>query len=417
MTHVIRNGSIPKLKEYLVFASKNGIQGLKLEKIPKEKWDDEYKIIIKNITEEQLNFLKDIRENENRTIKDIKTCDSILEKVVFDNLTNFIKENKMTMNNIEKFKIDNAWRIIRTVATTESAKKIADKKKINTKGNAFCINTPQNKLYFIINNYNVKTSQPRIKMLFADDYLTTFQGDIWLDIKTTGLGNEGGVDFTNGKKPLSLLNKIISLKNGKSNIILDFFAGSGTTLEATINKNEEDKGFRQCILITNDEDKICSEICYPRINNVINGYNSKKGKGNSLKYYKTDFVGKNKIKLADDHDAIDLAHKAGYLLALAENTLFEIENKTNKFFQFFENKNEKEKKYTGIYFREELNKLNEFVKEVGKLNNKTAVYIFSWGEISEYAYEFDDFPNVRVKTIPQPILEIYKSIYNLEEEY
>ena len=78
----------------------------------------------------------------------------------------------------------------------------------------------------------------------------------------------------------------------------------------------------------------------------------------------------------------------------------------------------KRKKNIQVFIlREELNKLNEFVKEVGKLNNKTAVYIFSWGEISEYAYEFDDFPNVRVKTIPQPILEIYKSIYNLEEEY
>jgi len=415
MTHVIRNGSFPKLKEYIVFASKNGIQGLKLSKIPKEKWDNEYKIILTNITEKEVEKIKTIRDNDDRTMTDINLCDELLGKIQYENLSNYCKQNNINKRDFEQFRIDSAWRIIRTVATTNSAKLLADKKRKKITGNFFSIVTTQNKLYFILKEYNEDSSQPRIKILFADDYLTTYQGDIWLDIKTTGLGNEGGVDFTNGKKPLSLLEKIISLKEKKELTILDFFAGSGTTLEAIINKNEGDKGSRQCILVTNNENNICTDVCVPRIKNVINGYNNKSGKGNSLKFYKTDFVGKNKITLSTDLDAIELAHNAGGLLALAENTLYEIEEKTNDFFQFFENKMEPQQ-YTAVYFKEKMDKFDDFKTEVSLLNQQTTVYIFSWGEISEFASEFEPFKHVILKTIPVPILEIYKSIYNLEEE-
>ena len=49
-------------------------------------------------------------------------------------------------------------------------------------------------------------------------------------------------------------------------IILDFFAGSGTTLHATMDLNEEDEGNRQCILVTNNENQIAEEVTYKRSN-------------------------------------------------------------------------------------------------------------------------------------------------------
>lgn len=57
--------------------------------------------------------------------------------------------------------------------------------------------------------------------------------------------------------------------------ILDFFAGSGTTLQAVIQLNELDNGKRKCIICTNNEKKICENVTYPRIQNIINGYDSK----------------------------------------------------------------------------------------------------------------------------------------------
>lgn len=83
-------------------------------------------------------------------------------------------------------------------------------------------------------------------------------------------------------------------------IILDFFAGSGTTLHATMALNAEDGGHRQCILVTNNENRICEDVTYVRNRKVIEGYENQKGEkvkgltANSLRYYRTKFVGREK---------------------------------------------------------------------------------------------------------------------------
>ena len=66
-------------------------------------------------------------------------------------------------------------------------------------------------------------------------------------------------------------------------VVLDFFAGSGTTAHAVLEMNKQDDGQRQFILCTNNENNICSEVCYPRIKKVIKGYEFK-GKTKDLLY-------------------------------------------------------------------------------------------------------------------------------------
>ena len=62
--------------------------------------------------------------------------------------------------------------------------------------------------------------------------------------------HEGGVDFRSGKKPLLLLRKLFEMINlVNDDIILDFFAGSGTTAQAILELNQEDGGNRKFILI------------------------------------------------------------------------------------------------------------------------------------------------------------------------
>jgi adenine-specific DNA-methyltransferase len=56
--------------------------------------------------------------------------------------------------------------------------------------------------------------------------------------------------------------KVLSSKTDA--IFLDIFAGSGTTLHAIMELNKEDDGNRQCILATNNENKICEEVTYER---------------------------------------------------------------------------------------------------------------------------------------------------------
>jgi hypothetical protein len=132
-----------------------------------------------------------------------------------------------------------------------------------------------------------------------------------------------------------------------------------------------------------------------------------KGIGNSLKYYKTDFVGSNNILSATDEDKSSLAHKAGYLLSIAENTLEEIE--LSSCYQLFEN----DKKVTAIYFKEEMTEMETFLAKVENIDKPISLYLFSWGNKSEFDALFDHLEHITIKTIPQPILEIYKKIYNI----
>ncbi|WP_291097265.1 MULTISPECIES: site-specific DNA-methyltransferase [unclassified Flavobacterium] len=104
----------------------------------------------------------------------------------------------------------------------------------------------------------------------------------------------------NNPKPLDLIKDFLVIGSNNNSLILDFFAGSGTTLHATMALNDEDGGNRQCILITNNENNICEEITYERNKRVIQGYTNTKGItvaglwNNNLRYYKSGFVPSNK---------------------------------------------------------------------------------------------------------------------------
>lgn len=71
---------------------------------------------------------------------------------------------------------------------------------------------------------------------------------------------------------------MLKIASNKNSIILDFFAGSGTTGHAVLELNNEDGGNRKFILITNNENNICTDICYPRLKKAIEGYITLKGK-------------------------------------------------------------------------------------------------------------------------------------------
>lgn len=98
--------------------------------------------------------------------------------------------------------------------------------------------------------------------------------------------HEGSVPFNNGKKPISLIQQLINYHKGKDILVLDFFAGSGSTGHAVMQQNKDDGGDRKYILCTNNENLICEKITYKRLTNV------QKELPHNLKYYKTNFIPK-----------------------------------------------------------------------------------------------------------------------------
>lgn len=110
------------------------------------------------------------------------------------------------------------------------------------------------------------------------------------------LGYASGFDTV---KSLRLMKELFSHFN--SNIlVLDFFAGSGTTGQALLEMNKQDGGNRRYILCTDNEENICEELTYNRIKNVISGVREDNsvysdGINSNLKYYKTDFIVKENV--------------------------------------------------------------------------------------------------------------------------
>lgn len=206
-------------------------------------------------------------------------------------------------------------------------------------------------------------------------------------------------------KPVDLIKKLLfHINRNKSEVVLDFFAGSGTTGHAVLKLNKEDGGNRKFILCTNNEGNICTDICYPRVEKVMKGYSYKDkktaGLGGNLKYFQTDFVDaeptdKNKRKLVD---------KSTEMLCLKEDC-FDESTKGQSFKMFTNAQN----KHLGIIYDDD--GIDPFKKEVKKLNRKFVVYVFSLDD-SAREEEFEDVEKlVELRPIPAVILNVYRRIF------
>lgn len=230
----------------------------------------------------------------------------------------------------------------------------------------------------------------------------------------------GGESRFTYPKSMRLIKRCIGLYSQDSSIILDFFAGSGTTLHATMQLNAEDGGHRQCILVTNNENNICEEVTYERNKRVINGYTTPKGvevaglKANTLRYYKTDYISRDRTQ----KNMRDLVAAATDLLCIKED-LYEEQKTFGRFklkpqlARYFKNG----KAHMLIIYREEL--IDEIAAEIktmdfGKMRLK--IYVFSPGR-----YPFtDNFREVEDKVelvaLPAAIYDAYQKVLPKRKE-
>lgn len=119
-------------------------------------------------------------------------------------------------------------------------------------------------------------------------YIRDNEGDVI--IPTKSITSSNGVGYTTSSyaeltsmglgfdyaKPTSLIKYLVNMVtyNNKDAIILDYFAGSGTTGQAIMELNAEDNGQRKFILVTNNENNIAVDITRERLYRVINGKGS-----------------------------------------------------------------------------------------------------------------------------------------------
>lgn len=209
-------------------------------------------------------------------------------------------------------------------------------------------------------------------------------------------------------KPVNLIKKLIKFnydgKENKDAVILDFFAGSGTTGHAVLALNKEDGGNRRFILCTNNENDISTNICYPRIKKAINGYKDTEGKsivglGGNLKYYVCDFVEAEPT----DRNKRKLVNESTEMLCIRENAFELVRDEGD--FKIFKNSNN----YLGIIFYEEA--IDEFKRAIQKIQGHINTYVFSLGD-DPHEIQFTDVKDkVTLCAIPEVILKVYREIF------
>ena len=211
-------------------------------------------------------------------------------------------------------------------------------------------------------------------------------------------------------KPTSLIKYLISICELPENpIILDYFAGSGTTGDAVLQLNEEDEGNRQFILITNNEQNICEEVTYPRLQKIINGFEDSAGneiasKEANLRYLKVESLAKTRNP---DEMKIRIAEKIVPILCVKE-MVFEKEKSVSESFSIFKS----DKKVIGIYNSFDLSDLEKFKSSLSKYSDLSKkAYLFTFDDEALADELFDDMPDVVLEPIPQKILELLEGSY------
>ena len=218
-------------------------------------------------------------------------------------------------------------------------------------------------------------------------------------------------EFNNPKNP-EMLKYLLSICID-SNLCLDFFAGSGTFLQAVMQLNAEDGAHRQCILVTNNENNICEEITYERNRRVIQGYTKPNGEeveglnSNNLRYYKTTFVPREKTMT----NMRALTAAATDILCIKNNVYQEVgvfggvtlPAKVGRYFD------DGKTKMLIIYLEAAVSKFVELLLNMD-VEGKIRVYVFS---NTNYAYN-DDFEEVLDKVelcaLPDAIYKAYKKV-------
>lgn len=293
----------------------------------------------------------------------------------------------------------------------------------------FKIYYSQNRIIFPGDYDFLKISKPVIRYWKEDDERKAGERSGYTTASSyinenVGMTQDGTKDITNifGEKafgypkPLSLIKYILKISNPhfKSNItILDFFAGSGTTLHATMQLNNEDGGKRKCILVTNNENGICENVTYERNKRVINGYTTPKGeniaglKENSLRYYKTYLLPREKTTANMRRLmllATDMLCIRNDVYAPAPLAGKDINNDIARYF------NDGKRQMLVVYREEAIEELVKIILQSPPTENRIKTYVFS---PNSYAFDedfYDVADRVELCALPDAIYNAYRHV-------
>jgi adenine-specific DNA-methyltransferase len=212
-----------------------------------------------------------------------------------------------------------------------------------------------------------------IKKTFLKDQSGIVPSNIWWDVEDTGHNRNAKYelmkifselktsDVFKTPKPTKFIEKIIRIGLGKNDIILDSFAGSGTTCHAILNINKLDGGSRKFIAIEMED--YANSITAERVKRVITGFNSSVGTGGGFDYYELGKPLFDEDGNLNEEVGVDKIRLYVYYTE-TKTTILEIPHDENKYF-------------------------------LGKHNNTAYYFFYEKDEITTLDYDF--LPSMRTK--------------------
>lgn len=242
-----------------------------------------------------------------------------------------------------------------------------------------------NRIFFSRNGHGV----PRLK-IFKKEPSYSIQSSIFSGVKTSITGKNqlkelfGEAPFV-FPKPTNLIERIIEISTDKDDIILDSFAGSGTTAHSVLNLNSKKGGNRKFILIELEE-SVAKKITAERVRKSIKKYNYKDG----FEYCELDKT------LFDENGQIDISCNFNQLATYIYFTETQTNLDKKKISGNFIGDNV-DTDYYLIYKEKDKNDLNKTVlKKLRKTDNKKIVYadrcLLDEKILEEYKIEFKQIP-------------------------
>jgi len=248
-----KDKKLPKIKEYILFYTNNKKIKIIPQYIP-ASWDDALDRYSSVLIKEGYS------ENECCKWQVISLGEAIKKAGIKKDDTKALLD----------FKLKNAEFIFRTARNRGADYSQFDPNVFNK------IDNPDGTYYFVYKGEDVSFAAEKVIELNGKLTPVVTMGDIWTDIGINNLSNEGGIDLRFGKKPEKLIERLIKMtSDSEDDIILDFFAGSGTT-GAVAHKLK-----RQYIIIEQLDNHITKSV--NRIKNVIQGEQSGSSKDNGWK--------------------------------------------------------------------------------------------------------------------------------------
>ena len=169
-------------------------------------------------------------------------------------------------DDIADFALNNARRVFQPAAIGGGAalkRKITIAKSKTDRDRVYVHPGDEGQGFYIVNGRQMLFYEHRL--IEVDGQLVPGEAitDVWTDISWNGIGPEGSVDFKNGKKPESLIKRVLEMASKPGHIVLDSFGGSGTTGAVA------HKMGRRWIMVELGEH--CHTHIIPRLQKVIDG--------------------------------------------------------------------------------------------------------------------------------------------------